>query len=1349
MNKRTIKQELNPLQQSLFTQLNDVMLSDKRRLSESIHGIGKIKSTDAQQAVIAEIEQQIHLAKLRVEQRKSAVKNLIVFPESLPVSQRKAEIEKLLSEHQVIVVAGETGSGKTTQLPKMCLELGLGNLGMIGHTQPRRIAARSVAARIAEELQTELGDLVGYKVRFNDQISDNTQIKLMTDGILLAEIQTDRFLNQYACLIIDEAHERSLNNDFILGYLKQLLPRRPDLKLIITSATIDVERFSKHFDNAPIIEVSGRTYPVEVRYRPIAEEDDQDQLQGILNAVDELQAEGRGDILIFMNGEREIRDTAEALQKQNLKHTEILPLFARLSAQEQNKIFHPSGLNRIVLATNVAETSLTVPGIKYVIDPGTARISRYSYRTKVQRLPIEPISQASANQRKGRCGRVSEGICIRLYSEDDFNNRPEFTDPEILRTNLASVILQMTVLGLDDIEAFPFVDAPDKRHIQDGVKLLEELGALEWKAIRKSPPSAFGTSPRKQGEGKGILSEEGSSLPPFTGGSARRAEGGNTPTFKEKRVLTHLGRQLAQLPVDPCLAKMLLSAVNFCSVYEVMIIVSALSIQDLREHPTEKQQAADEKHRRFADKKSDFLAFLNLWNYLQEQQKALSKNQFRRQCQKDFLNYLRIREWQDIYQQIRLAVREMGLPINSEKAEYQQIHTALLSGLLSHIGLKEAEKQQYLGARNAHFAIFPNSVLFKKQPKWVMAAELVETSKLWGRMVAEIEPEWIEPLAEHLVKKSYSEPRWSKSRGAVIADEKVSLYGVPIVAGRPVNYGAIDPVVSREIFIQSALVEGDWNTKHPFFKQNQQLIREVEELEHKSRRRDILVDERTLFEFYDQRIGTDVVSQKHFDTWWKKASKQDPELLNFERSFLINDDVEQVSKLDFPNFWHQGNLKLKLTYQFEPGTDADGVTVHIPLPLLNQVEMTGFDWQIPGLREELVIALIKSLSKSYRRNFVPAPNYAQAFLGRAVPLEKPLLDTLIYELRRMTGVTVEAEHWNWAQIPSHLKMTFRVVDEKGKKIAESMDLDALKFELKDRVQESISAVADDGIEQSGAHIWNFADLPQFYEQKKQGFSVKAFPAIVDEKDAVGVKLFETEFEQAVAMQQGLRRLLLLNVPSPIKYLHEKLPNKSKLGLYFTPFGRVMDLIDDCIACAVDKLIADFGGFVWNEEGFEKLRDFVRENLNDVTVDIAQKVEQILTLTHQLNQRLKGKMDFTMAFALSDIKSQLSGLVYQGFVQKSGYHRLPDLLRYLQAIDKRIDKLSQDVNRDRAAMLRVEQVQQAYQQLLAKLPKSKPISDEVAEIRYMIEELRVSLFAQQLGTKYQVSEKRVLNTIGTF
>lgn len=1288
------------------------MLVDSRRLAARIKGLSRIKNEQQQQTVAAEIDAQIQQAQFRLAQRKSAVKNPIVFPENLPVSQRKAEIQKLIAENQVVVIAGETGSGKTTQLPKMCLELGLGQKGLIGHTQPRRIAARSVAARIAEEMQTELGGLVGYKVRFNDQIGEQTQIKLMTDGILLAEIQTDRFLNQYDCLIIDEAHERSLNNDFILGYLKQLLPRRPDLKVVITSATIDVERFSRHFNNAPIIEVSGRTYPVEVRYRPIAEAEEQDQLQGILNAVDELQAEGRGDILIFLSGEREIRDTADALEKQNLRHTEILPLYARLSAQEQNKIFHPSGLNRIVLATNVAETSLTVPGIKYVIDPGTARISRYSYRTKVQRLPIEPISQASANQRKGRCGRVSEGICIRLYSEEDFNNRPEFTDPEILRTNLASVILQMTSLGLDDIESFPFVDAPDKRHIQDGIKLLEELGAIRREELH----------------------------------SSQNTDKGEYHSPLQKNQLTQTGRQLAQLPVDPRLAKMLISAVNLSCVLEVMIIVAALSIQDPRERPQEKQQAADEKHRRFADKKSDFLAFLNLWNYIQEQQKALGKNQFRRLCQKDFLNYLRIREWQDIYHQIRLTVREMGLPINAEPAEYPQIHTALLSGLLSHIGMKEAEKQQYLGARNAHFAIFPNSVLFKKQPKWVMAAELVETSRLWGRMAAEIDPEWVEPLAAHLVKKSYSEPRWSKSRGQVIADEKVSLYGVPIVANRLVNYGAIDPQTSREIFIQSALVEGDWHTRHPFFFENQKLIREVEELEHKSRRRDILVDDRTLFEFYDSRIGADVVSQKHFDSWWKKAGQKDPELLNFEKSFLMKEDAQKVSQLDFPNFWHQGNLKLKLSYQFEPGTDADGVTVHIPLPLLNQIEMQGFDWQIPGLRHELIVALIKALPKSLRRNFVPAPNYADAFLARVTHFDKPLTETLSNELRRMTGVNVDADEWKLDQIPPHLRITFRVIDEKGKKIAESMNLDELKFSLKDRVQQSISAVADDGIEQSGIHIWNFDSLPQCYEQKKQGFTVKAFPAITDEKEAVGIKLFETEYEQSVAMRQGLRRLILLNVPSPIKYLHEKLPNKSKLGLYFTPFGNVLDLIDDCIACGVDKLITDFGGFVWNETDFDKLRDFVRENLNEITVDIAQQVERLLTLTFEINKRLKGKMDFTMAFALSDIKSQLAGLIYPGFVEKTGYARLPDIHRYLQAIDKRMDKLAQDINRDRAAMLRVEQCQQAYQQLLAKLPKSKPLSAEVLEIRYMIEELRVSLFAQQLGTKYPVSEKRVLNSI---
>lgn len=1301
--------------------LENITTTDFRRLLSRLKGAENIKKEAHKRSVLDEILQDLNACQARFLARQAHSRNLKIDYPDLPVSARREEILTLIRENQVVVIAGETGSGKTTQLPKMCLELGRGVKGLIGHTQPRRIAARSVATRIAEELKSELGNTVGYKVRFNDQVNEHSLVKLMTDGILLAEIQHDRYLNQYDTLIIDEAHERSLNNDFILGYLKQILHKRPDLKVIITSATIDVERFSKHFNNAPIIEVSGRTFPVEVRYRPILEEKEQDQLQGILNAVDELQAEGRGDILIFMNGEREIRDTAEALQKQELRHTEILPLYARLSVAEQQRIFQPSGgLNRIILATNVAETSLTIPNIKYVIDTGTARISRYSYRTKVQRLPIEPISQASANQRKGRCGRVSEGICIRLYSEEDFNSRPQFTDPEILRTNLASVILQMTSLGLSDIASFPFVDAPDSRQIQDGIRLLEELQAIRLR--HKNDRANLNAGPKSK--------------------NTKEKDRIN----KSNWILTPIGRQLAQLPVDPRLGRMIVEAAKNGSLHEVMMIVSALSIQDPRERPQEKQQSADDKHRRFADKESDFLAFVNLWHFIQSQQKELSKNQFRHLCRKDYLNYNRVREWQDIYHQLRLAVREMGLKINSEPATYQPIHTALLTGLLSHIGVKDNEKMHYLGARNAHFFLFPNSVLFKKQPKWVMAAELVETTKLWGRMVARIESEWIEPLAVHLTKSSYSEPHWAKSKGAVMASEKVSLFGIPIVASRPINYGLVDPSVSREIFIRSALVEGEWHNNYKFFKENNRLIREVEAMEHKSRRRDILVDEQVLFEFYDQRVGTEVVSAKHFETWWKKVAKNDPDLLNFEKSFLINDNANQVSELDFPNFWHQKALKLKLSYQFEVGKDHDGVTVHIPLPLLNQVEPEGFDWQIPGLRHELVVSLIKSLPKSLRRNFVPAPNYAEAFLGRVEPFKKPLLESLSVELRKMTGVFVEPEQWDISQLPPHLRITFRVIDGKGKKLQESENLDELKFDLKDEVQNTLSNIADDGIEQSGLHIWNFAELPQFYEQKKAHFSVKAYPAIVDEQTTVGVKLFETEFEQTRAMQAGLRRLLLLNVPSPIKYLHEKLPNKAKLGLYFAPFGKVLELIDDCIACAVDKLIEDFGGFVWNEEKFSALKEYVRANLNTTTVDIAKQVEKCLTLAYELHKRLKGKLDFTMAFALSDIKSQIDRLIYPEFVTQTGYQRLNDLHRYLTAIERRLDKLVIDSNADRAKMLRIEQVQEAYKQLLNKLPKSKAIPDEVLEIRYMIEELRVSLFAQQLGTKYPISDKRILNTI---
>ncbi|HIF9390628.1 TPA: ATP-dependent RNA helicase HrpA [Photobacterium damselae] len=1287
-------------EKTLKAAIKDCMMRDQFRLHRRLQGAARIKNDQAKHAVFDEIATDIAKSMSVVELRRTQ-RPTVTYPELLPVSQKKDDIAEAIKHNQVVIVAGETGSGKTTQLPKICIELGRGVKGMIGHTQPRRLAARSVASRIAEELECEMGSYVGYKVRFNDQVSDRSQIKLMTDGILLAEIQHDRYLNQYDTIIIDEAHERSLNIDFILGYLRELLPKRPDLKVIITSATIDPERFSKHFNNAPIIEVSGRTYPVDVRYRPIVEDSDdtdRDQLEAIFDAVDELCDEGQGDILIFMNGEREIRDTADALEKRKLRDTEIVPLFARLSAGEQNRVFQPHTGRRIVLSTNVAETSLTVPGIKYVIDPGTARISRYSYRTKVQRLPIEPISQASANQRKGRCGRVQEGICIRLYSEEDFLSRPEFTDPEILRTNLASVILQMTAIGLGDIQAFPFVEAPDNRNIQDGVRLLEELGAI----------NANAKDPRKR--------------------------------------LTSVGRQLARLPIDPRLARMVLEAPKNNALREVMIIASALSIQDPRERPMEKQQASDEKHRRFYDKESDFMTFVNLWDYVQEQQKALSGNQFRKQCKKDYLNYLRIREWQDIHFQVRQVVRELELRINDTEAGYDAVHMSLLSGLLSHIGMKDQEKNEYQGARNARFNIFPGSGIFKKQPKWVMVAELVETSRLWGRIAAKIQPEWVEPLAQHLLKRSYSEPHWEKKSAAVHAFEKVTLYGIPVVAKRKVNYGRIDPTISREIFIRSALVEGDWDTKHKFFQQNRKLLREVEELEHKSRRRDILIDDEQLFEFYDQRIDLSVVSGRHFDTWWKKASKENPELLNFEREMLFRNDASHVTDLDYPNFWHQGNLKLKLSYQFEPGEDNDGVTVHVPLAILNQVEPDGFDWQIPGLRHELVVALIKSLPKTLRRNFVPAPNYADAFLSRTKVMEAPLLDSMEKELKRITGVTILREDWNLDQIPDHLKITFRAVDHRNRKLRENKDLYELKDSLKEKVQQTLSQVADDDIEQEGLKTWSFGTLPERYQQKRGGFEVRAYPAIVDNNDSVGIKLFETEEEQHRAMQQGQRRLILLNIPSPIKYLHDNLPNKSKLGLYFNPYGRVLDLIDDCIACGIDKLIEQKGGIVWQPEAFEALKDYVRAELGDTVVEIAKQVEEILTTAFNINKRLKGRVDLTMAFALSDIKAQLEGLIFKGFATECGWKRLPDILRYMRAIERRLEKLPIDPNKDRVHILKVESMVNEYKELLNKIPKGQPIPENVKEIRWMIEELRVSYFAQQLGTPYPISDKRIRNAI---
>ncbi|MFF1511713.1 ATP-dependent RNA helicase HrpA [Streptomyces sp. NPDC058326] len=1301
---------------ALQSVLAEVSLRDSHRLGRRLEGARRIRKPEARAAVLDEIAAEAAKAKERVDGRASRVP-AVTYPEQLPVSQKKDEILEAIRDHQVVIVAGETGSGKTTQIPKICLELGRGVRGMIGHTQPRRIAARTVAERVAEELRTPLGEAVGWKVRFTDQVNpDATFVKLMTDGILLAEIQTDRELRAYDTIVIDEAHERSLNIDFLLGYLAQLLPKRPDLKVVITSATIDPERFSRHFGDAPIVEVSGRTYPVEVRYRPLLEEDseesDRDQITAICDAVDELQSEGPGDVLVFLSGEREIRDTADALLKRNLRNTEILPLYARLSHAEQHRVFQAHSGRRIVLATNVAETSLTVPGIKYVIDPGTARISRYSHRTKVQRLPIEPVSQASANQRKGRCGRTSDGICIRLYSEDDFLSRPEFTDAEILRTNLASVILQMTAAGLGEIEKFPFIDPPDHRNIRDGVQLLQELGAID--PAEKDP----------------------------------------------KKRLTPQGRKLSQLPVDPRLARMVLEADKNGCVREVMVIAAALSIQDPRERPAEKQAQADQQHARFKDETSDFLAFLNMWRYVREQQKERGSSSFRRMCKQEYLNFLRIREWQDIYAQLRTVAKQLGIHVNEEDAPEQSVHVSLLAGLLSHIGMKdvkEGAKNDYLGARSAKFAIFPGSALFKKPPRFVMSAELVETSRLWARVNARVEPEWIEPLAQHLVKKTYSEPHWEKDQAAVMAFEKVTLYGVPIIADRKVNYGRIDPEVSRDLFIRNALVEGDWRTHHKFFTDNRKLLTEVEELEHRARRRDILVDDETLFDFYDKRVPEHVVSGAHFDSWWKHKRHEEPEFLDFEREMLINEKAGAVTKDDYPDSWRQGPLKFRVTYQFEPGADADGVTVHIPLQVLNQVTDEGFEWQIPGLRAEVVTELIRSLPKPIRRHYVPAPNFATRFLDSVVPVQEPLDGALARELQRMVGVPVTAEDFDWAKVPDHLKVTFRIVDERRRKLAEDKDLETLRLRLRPKARKALSQAAaaatggPDGsglsLERTGLTDWTIGTLTKVFETKRGGQPVKAYPALVDEGATVAVRLFDTEAEQERAMWRGTRKLIMLNIPvNPAKFASDKLTNQQKLALSSNPHGSIQALFDDCATAAADRLIADNGGPAWDEESFRKLYDKVRADLVDTTVRTVGQVQQILAAWQACERRLKSTNSLALINNLTDVRTQLAWLMPAGFVTRTGLKRLPDLMRYLVAVDRRLQQMPTGVQRDTTRMEKVQEMQDEYAWLLEQLPKGRPVPSEVTDIRWMIEELRVSYFAHALGTAYPVSDKRIVKAI---
>jgi ATP-dependent helicase HrpA len=1262
-----------------------LMLSDARALERRLARARDDGERERVQQAIARAEE-------KTERRRASVP-AISYPPELPVTQRKDEIRDAIRDHQVVIVAGETGSGKTTQIPKICLELGRGIIGQIGHTQPRRLAARTVAERIAEELKTPLGEAIGYKVRFTDKASDRTLVKLMTDGILLAEIASDRDLLRYDTLIIDEAHERSLNVDFILGYLRQLLPRRPDLKVIITSATIDPERFAKAFNGAPIVEVSGRTYPVEVRYRP--PEDDEDQSQAIQGAIAELEKAGPGDILVFLSGEREIRDTADALR--DLKAIDTLPLYARLATAEQHKVFHPaSSRRRVILATNVAETSLTVPGIRYVIDPGMARISRFSFRTKVQRLPIEPISQASANQRKGRCGRVADGICIRLYSEDDFEARPEFTDPEILRTNLASVILQLAAAGLGDVRRFPFIDPPDARAITDGTRLLEELNALK------------------------------------------------------NSHLTGIGRKLARLPVDPRIARMILEGdTNGCA-REVLIVAAALSIMDPRERPAEQQQQADTAHRRFTEEGSDFAAFLNLWDYLAERQKELSNSAFRRMCRAEFLNYLRVREWQDLHGQLASLASDLGLVVTSSSAERRILHQSLLAGLLSQIGMKAEPAAQraggrrplteYLGARNVHFAIFPGSSLARKPPDWVVAAELVETSRLWGRTVAAIDPDWIEPLAGHLVRRSYSEPHWEKKRGAVMALEKVTLYGVPIVADRKVNFGGIDPALSRELFIRHALVLGEWDSRHRFLARNQRLLEQAEELEQRARRRGLIADEDTIQRFYDARIPADVTSGRHFDSWWKKARHETPDLLTLTEADLLRDAAGDIDGDAYPDVWTSQSSSepaLPLSYAFDPGADADGVTVDIDVKTLNQASPERFSWQVPGLRAELIAELIRSLPKQLRVLVGPAPDAARdvlAAVGPDVP-DTDIREVLGVTLRRLRGVDIPYDAWDTARLPAHLRITFRVTDG-DRVLATGKDLAALQRQLRPRVRATLSSAAA-ALTRKGLTSWDVGSLPRVFAEGE----VRAYPALADAGSSVDIRLFETQRSADEAMRAGTRRLILLNVPSPVKQIAGSLSTPSKLTMSRNPHGSVAALLADCVSCAADGLIDAAGGPAWDEAGFERLLAAVRSGLYEATEEVVRRADSTLRSAQEIEMRCARLRSAVLEPAVADIRHQLARLIRPGYLTATGYRRLPDLVRYLRGIEKRLDKLPENPGRDAQQLAIVHRCEDALAQATSRLPASRRGS--LVEVFWMIEELRVSLFAQTLGTPVPVSERRIL------
>ncbi|MFE8069711.1 ATP-dependent RNA helicase HrpA [Marinobacteraceae bacterium S3BR75-40.1] len=1233
--------------------------------------------------------------------RRAAQQVHIEYPQQLPVSERVEDIARALSEHQVVIVAGETGSGKTTQLPKICLEAGRGRRGLIGHTQPRRLAARSVTHRLAEELQVEGSRQVGLKIRFTDQTDEDSLVKVMTDGILLAEIGHDRFLDQYDTLIIDEAHERSLNIDFIMGYLKRLLPKRPDLKIIITSATIEVDRFSAFFEKAPVIEVSGRIYPVDVRYRPLAggaEDDDMSWPTAIEACVDEIEQHEReaskppGDILVFLPGEREIRQVSKSLRHANLRHTEVLPLYARLSSAEQQRVFQPHKGRRIVLSTNVAETSLTVPGIRYVIDTGLARLSRYSVRSKIQRLPIEPVSQASANQRKGRCGRVAPGICFRLYDEADFLSRPEYTDPEILRTNLASVILQMAVLGLGEVKKFPFLDAPENKQVNDGYKLLEELAAVT-----------------------------------------------------HQRKLTATGRKMAKMPIDPRLARMLMEADEMDCLAEVLVITAGLSVQDPRERPADKQQAADQQHAEYRDKQSDFKTLLNLWEFYEEQRQSLSQNQLRRLCQKRFLNYMRMREWRDVHRQLTLLARDNQLRLNKDAASYEAVHQAVLSGLLGQIAVKQ-EKREYLGTRNRKLTLFPGSGVIKSAPKWIMAAEIVETSRVFARMVGGIQPDWIEPLAGHLVKRHHFEPHWERKRGQVVAFERVNLYGLDIVARRKINYAKIAPQETRELFIRRALVEGDYDTRAPFVDHNKALVASVEAIEDKTRRRDLLVDDEELFRFYDERLPQDIVSARHFERWWKDCSDAQLAELELTREQLLNQEPGQATEVAYPDELEWQGIRYRLTYRFEPGAPDDGVTLTVPLMALKQVPVHRIEWLVPGLLEEKAQQLVRSLPKALRRNFVPVPDFVGAALNNLTPCNEPLTRKLGEQLERMTGVRIPEDAWSADQIEPYLRMNVRVVDRQGKVQAEGRDIHRLLEQLEGRSEQALaereSTPSETEVEDAVHRAWDFERLPETREIDQGGVTVRVYPGLEDTGDGARDSQWLDPETAREATRQAQARLALNALGNSLEGVEKRIPHFKDSALLFAPIGQKRALLDDFLMAAAKQHFLGDQALPRDKAAFEERLQARRGDFSTTLEQLGELLHRILRRHHQLKKGLKGNVPLSLAASLSDLKFQLANLVYPGFLSQTPPQWLEHFPRYLEAAEIRLEKMPREMGREREFLHEFQPRWDRYAERKQQFQRQGVTDEELEQYRWMLEEYRVSFFAQQLGTALSVSPQRL-------